>query len=116
MGLRLHGERHHAVRRLAQEQRQPRLEVDGPELPVPGALREPPVETWVSSPADAIAAIASTDARFTGDVTAVLYGKNPEVTEYHGNPTYYVTSTMVGYTGVHTWRFDPVRQTVGLPF
>ena len=74
-----------------------------------------PVETWVSSPAEAIGAIASTDARFAGEVSAVLYGKNPEVTEYHGNPTYYVTSTMVGYTGVHTWRFDPVHQRVGRP-
>ncbi len=75
-----------------------------------------PVETWVSSPSEAIAAIASTDARFAGGASSVLYGKNPEITEYHGNPTYYVTSTMVGYTGTHTWRYDPVAQRVGLPF
>ena len=75
-----------------------------------------PVETWVSSPADAVAAIAKTDARFAGGVSVVLYGKNPEATQYHGNPTYYVTSTMVGYQGLHTWRYDPVSQMVGLPF
>ncbi len=75
-----------------------------------------PVETWVSSPADAVAAIARTDARFAGDVTTILYGKNPEATQYHGNPTYYVTSTMVGYQGTHTWRYDPVSQMIGLPF
>ena len=45
-----------------------------------------PVEKWVSSPSEAITAIASTDARFAGGVSSVVYGKNAEPTAVPREP------------------------------